>query len=593
MSYRASPGHGAAWAFLLAGFAIARILAQTPPPQITGSLAGRVLDGATGQPIAGAEVMLDAQSQGGRSGGARAGRTTTTDGTGAFAFAGVAPGSHQVEATKTGYLRGFAGGMTASELFQRDTLQISPGEKRSGIVVRAWRGGAIAGHVRLASGGPLARMTVYAYRVTSSCGAERLIGTSVTTDDTGAYRFFDLVPGDYVIGITTVRGTTMASGVYPTTYFPGVVDPAAARALSVTGGQELSDIDVVVPGAGFSIKGRVAMADQSAASGKQRVDLWSGSAGPVVQSPVARTFTEPDGSFTFTPVPPGRYVVRIVEFPPVPSSGIQQFGGGAFKMKSSDLGNPLPPMTDAATWWGEAHVDVTDRNTETSVRLEEGWRIRGRVTFEAANGGPPPASYESMPVLTFRSDGADPGGTIQTGRVEQDGRFTTVALPPGRYVLSVLLSMPSPTPTITGLSLQAVRLGGRDVTGSSIEVNGSDVRDVTFVFTDRAPVIAGTVEGGSDLATFGARHYIFPTDERLWSDCGFGQTRFVTGSVGPDGRFRTRSVPPGEYFVTAAIGAEDYWITTDFLRSLVPFASRVKVALGDTPSVSLKARPRR
>jgi hypothetical protein len=139
-----------------------------------------------------------------------------------------------------------------------------------------------------------------------------------------------------------------------------------------------------------------------------------------------------------------------------------------------------------------------------------------------------------------------------------------------------------------------MRLAGRDVTSASIDVNGGDVGDVTVVYTDRAPAIAGTVEGGSDLVTFGARYYIFPTDDRPWTDCqGSGFPRFRSGPIGADGRFRVSALPPGEYFVAAAIGGEDSWIRTDFLRSLVPFATRVKAALGDAPSIHLKARPRK
>jgi len=495
-----------------------------------------------------------------------------------------------------GYRHGYAGAVTAQETFQRELVQVSPREQRTGANVRLWRGATIAGHVRLASGGALASLTVFAYRLTSSCGIERLTGLSVTTDDTGAYRFFDLAPGDYVIGLTTVRGTTMPSGSYHTTYYPGVVDPGAARTLTATSGQELVDVDVVVPASGFSIKGHVVMPDQTAAAGKRRVDLWSGSTSPSVMSPVARTFTEPTGSFEFRSVPPGRYRVRLVEFPPPPAGGIMQSGSG-FSMVSATVNTPLPPMTDTGTWWGETRVDVEDRDADATVRLEEGWRIRGRVVFEAANGGPPPASFESMPVIASRSDGVDAGGTYQGARVETDGRFTTVALPPGAYGLSMFLSMPSPTgptPAVAGLSLQALRLGGRDVTGSPIDVNGADVGDVTVVYTDRAPVITATVEGGSDLVTFGARYYAFPPEERSWTSCAAsGYPRFQSGPVGADGRFRTDALPPGEYFVAAAIGGEDSWITTDVLRSLVGFATRVKVALGETPSIQLKARPRK
>jgi hypothetical protein len=70
-------------------------------------------------------------------------------------------------------------------------------------------------------------------------------------------------------------------------------------------------------------------------------------------------------------------------------------------------------------------------------------------------------------------------------------------------------------------------------------------------------------------------------------------TTLLRTSTITDGRFRTTGLPPGEYFVAAIIGAEDAWKSPEFLRSLVPFAARVKIGLGDTASVSLKAKPRR
>jgi hypothetical protein len=594
MPQSTSIGRGAAWVLLLYGLAIARILAQTPPQQTDASLSGRVLDGVTGQSIAGVQVMLDATGPVSARGGAtRTGRTTTTDAQGAFTFSDMAPGARRIEATKAGYRTGYAGGVSASQGTQTERLDIAASERRTGVIVRMFRSAVIAGKVRLASGSPVVGTTVTVGRMTSACGVDRLAfgAASTTTDDTGAYRFFDLAPADYVIGTTTVRGSTMASGAH-TTYYPGVVDPAASRSVSLRGGDERVDVDIVMLNAGFPVSGHVLLADGSSAGGKWPVDLWSSSPNPVVDRPVARTFTEPDGRFQFEKVPAGHYVTRVVQFPPIANGGIRQTASG---LLIPSPGSALPPLSDAPTWWGEARVDVTDRAAETTLRLQEGWRIQGRVTFDAAKP-PPAASFESMPVLAFRSDGSDIGGfavSFQSGRVETDGRFTTAELPPGRYLLPMFLSLPSSTAAPTNLSEQAIRVGGRDVLGSAIEINGGDVSDVTVVFTDRGPAIAGMVEGGEDLVIFGSRVYIFATDEHYWADCGSGWPRLRSIPVGTDGRFQDSGLPPGDYFVAAAIGGEDNWARTEFLRSLVPFATRVTLALGDKASVHVKARPRK
>jgi protocatechuate 3,4-dioxygenase beta subunit len=599
MTQPASICRRALWVLLLAGLVIARMLAQTPGQPSGGSLSGLVLDGSTGQPVIGSQVMLDPTGTVGIRGNGerfdmRTGRTALTDADGAWTFLDIAPGSHRVEASKFGYRPGFANGITPLT-FMGEPLQIASGENRTGVVMRMWRTGAISGKVRLTSGAPFPRQNLTAMRLTSGCGVDHLLSSATTiTDDRGAYQFPDLPPGDYTIGTMPVQGSTMASGPFPTTYYPGVVDPAVSRTITLSGGDERTDVNIQVPIIGSSVKGRVLLADGSAAGDNWAVDLWSSSSTPVVERPIARTFTDSAGRYQFQNVPPGGYVARVVQLPPVPDRGIHQTANG-FSVTAPAKGHPLPPMTDAPTWWGESQLAVTDQSADTTVRLQEGWRIQGRVTFDATDP-PLPASLESMPMLTNRSDGFSVGGfgdAFQSGRVETDGRFTTVAFPPGRYLLSVLLAIPNATPQPTNLSLEAIRLGGRDVTGSAIELNGRNVSDVTVVFTDRGPTISGTVDLSREFVTFGARLYVFPTDEHYWSDCGSGPPRLRWATVGTDGRFKVGALPPGEYFVAATIGGEENWIKRDFLQSLVPFATRLKLALGDNASISLKPRPRR
>ena len=85
------------------------------------------------------------------------------------------------------------------------------------------------------------------------------------------------------------------------------------------------------------------------------------------------------GAFTFTNVPPGKYVVRIVDYPRLVGPNLVRSLGGL------TVGFPRAPVPDVDTMWAEVPVAVTDHDVADvpvmltrAARAERTDRVRGR-----------------------------------------------------------------------------------------------------------------------------------------------------------------------------------------------------------------------
>src|SRR5689334_23039246 len=101
----------AAWLYMVVAATAAAAQTPAPPPAATGFILGRVIDGTTGRPVAGATVTLappPPQSSGGTS------PRVLTSGDGYFLFAGLPRGGYTISATKGGYVPGASGKLQPS-----------------------------------------------------------------------------------------------------------------------------------------------------------------------------------------------------------------------------------------------------------------------------------------------------------------------------------------------------------------------------------------------------------------------------------------------------------------------------------------------
>jgi hypothetical protein len=298
------------------------------------------------------------------------------------------------------------------------------------------------------------------------------------------------------------------------------------------------------------------------------------------------TTPKADGSFGFSRVAPGQYLIRAMVFPKF--AGAQQMGSTSFTVPNGS--GPMPQLTDDPTYWADAIVTVDAKNIDDLVLpFLHGAPIGGRVVFDGTTAAPAAEVLGRMPVLVQSADGR-PLDSFQLATVKSDLTFKTVGLPAGAYGV-VLMSMigallPSPW------SLQSMTVGGREVSGSSFSLGPGGVNDLVITMTDRPAELSGVVTAGGQPKPR-ASVYVFPADRRLWTDYadGFSFGRLITVAANDAGAYKFGGLLPGAYLVAASVGvAPDDWKLADSLDALAKSAVTVTIAAHEKKTLDLTAR---
>ena len=311
----------------------------------TAAIRGRVINATTGTPVRRASIQASYLMEQGRGEVESSGRSVTTDDNGAFELSGLAGGRWTLRASKTGYVEQQFGQRSA--FATTDPITLAEGQ-RFVADFRLSRGGAISGRVVDEFGDPLAGANVSALRLQSSSEGMRTTrtGTSVPSDDTGAYRIYGLPPGQYYVSINdpsaarmvvltspdsnafqiegqininaefvTAGRVSFANGErtttsYAPTYYPGTANVTEAQRLTLALGEEQSGINLtIVPVRAARITGRVMGSNGMPL--RAQVSLTS----PMGQgfAPTGgRNGSAADGTFTLNNIPPGDYTLNVL-----------------------------------------------------------------------------------------------------------------------------------------------------------------------------------------------------------------------------------------------------------------------------------------
>jgi hypothetical protein len=487
-------------------------------PEATATVRGRVTAASNGMPIKSAEVRL-------RRVDGRDSRLITTDDNGFYEVGDLAAGTWTLKATKPGFVTQQYG--QEHPLNEVRPLTLANDQK---VVanISLTRGGAISGRVLDQWGEPIAASSVQVMRTRLERGERRLAQTGTTdeTDDTGAFRVYGLLPGDYYVAATLRDPSSCgASGCNMTqvrandtaaTYYPGTTRIREAQRVRVDAGADSPAITIVAmpPARGSTVSGVVLDASGNPANSAM-LHLYDTDVLAAVAT--KGTFVQADarGRFSIDDVAPGSYVLDATARMSVAVVGFER--------------SIVPIDVPAGGLSGLTLTTAPASTISLTVVAAPGSTLPKLLTVGLAARGGAGLTTSSMKVTL--------GGGA--GRLQMPGVF-------GRTVISV-------TDLPDGWFLDALEISGRDVADTEVDFStvGATV-EARAVITDRPAEVSGvvTVRGQPRPATV----VVFVEDNAKWTY----PSRFVrTARAGDDGRFTIGALPPAERYRAVAVSYLD------------------------------------
>ena len=575
-----------------------------------GVISGQVVDGISGRPITAAIVTL---------GGSNVARVPAADpatrkpgppriltgGDGRFAFRGLPLASFSVNAEKPGYAPG-ANGRRRPGGASRDVV-LAAAQTTADVVIRVWKSGSITGTLTDEAGEVVVRAQLRVLQRTMIGGARKFAptGVSVLTDDRGIYRFGNLLPGDYLVAVSsphTSRSAAPAASqmgrggapvspasagglqigdaiyslargsivpppvtngrmmVYPTTFYPSALSPAEAGVITLAAGEEKAGVDIQVqPVATARVSGTLVGLDGPAASVLLRLRQNGFDSAPLDQDTIT-TVTDSGGAFAFPAVPYGQYSLRAIQ-----------------------TSRPRGPGATPTLLWIDAPVAVAADMDGLVATMRPGLSVIARQEFQGS-AEPPQRStgFVQLPFVLESADGDGSPAPIDGVRVTP-GQITLEGLLPGRYFARVRNSPP-------GWMFKSAILNGVDVSETPFELT-KDVPDLVLTFTDKWSGVGGTVHTAEGRVDPDAIVVIFPTNAEAWKNYGATPRRLKSGATGANGEFGISSVLPGDYFAVAIPEDQsDDWRDPGTLEALARVAATITIVEGEHKTIALQTK---
>jgi hypothetical protein len=423
--------------------------------------------------------------------------------------------------------------------------------------------GAISGRVLDHFGDPLPGVSVVALRRTFSDGLLRFVVAAggrpeMHTDDLGRFRLHSLGAGDYYVVAAAGALTALppfldpgeAGGFLPT-FFPASPTVGSASKVRLGAGEEREGLTIaMLPGRGVRVSGRaVDSTGQPFARALMSLSAVDAAAGGVLLA--GRDQTDAGGTFAFSNVPPGRYLVQARSLGTA-GTLIAEFG------------------------WTEVGVGDADV-ADLLVRTSEGSVVNARVTVETSQptGTFPkgatvaivPADLATQPVLRV-------GEAPITVTLDEDLRMQFTKLW-GRYLFRPLRGE---------WLLERVVVDGRDVTDVPVELTGQAI-EAEIVLSDNAATISGLVLDDRAAPAGGSTVIVFATDRERWTP----RSRFVhVAEATGTGEFVVRGVHPGRYFAVGIRAVDPgAWADPEWLDRLAASAASFPVVARETRRIDV------
>lgn len=595
---------------------------QAAPPD--GVVIGRVVDAATGAPLAGAIVaLIPTEAEDPRTVDSVSQRVLTSD-EGEFVFGPIAASSYRIWVTIPGYRSaGYAqrpGGFP-------QPVAVAAHEIVDGLTIRLQKGAVVGGTVTDEYGEPVVGSLVNVIRRTWTAGRAQweLAGTPAR-DDRGVYRLPNLQPGEYSAYVPGMR-VSYPAGFTPTAEVSGALMALmgyAPRLYPLDASGSLSSKSTTIGSTGSTIHERVGafltqtqQESRSIAPGATAKRGYPTTFAPGVPSPAeARVIAVAAGETA------GNLDVQLRLVPAVAISGTIESASGprAYVVvrlePTSNGGNVFAAGFDAAMGVSDSRgafvlygvpagqyvlrasqgVSSSSAPSESgsvaqpiviedadianlALVLRPGIRVSGRVEF----GGDPAKVPQDTSVMLRQA-----AGSMSIQSLVGADRHFTLSAEPGTYAVSSMLDFMIMAGLDSGWMIKSAMINGRDIATVPAEIS-ADVTDLVVTFTDKPAGIAGTARTATGTADPLAVVLVFPADRSLWGTVTSEFRAFRDVSVDRNGAYSIKGLTAGEYFVIAMNETE---VTQPgdprFLEAAARVADRVTVREGQITTHDLK-----
>ena len=559
------------------------VATQTVPRQ-NAVVFGQVRNGLDNRPIAGAAVYLSAdQSQ--FLPGAASSATVLSDQDGWFLFREVLPSAYQIRARAPGFLAGGYGSSWATPILQ--TIELSPNQFLSGVMIRLEPEAVISGTVRDRWNNPVARATVsIARRVDFETSVDLVNVGGQLTDDQGHYRLSELEPGQYVLFVPSVSTTLpfstadiflnptsaprdvqarnelnrllTSSGIPPNltqrraligetvVLLPDVMDRSFVGDGSIATGQRTT----FLPQSSFS-GARVLTVEPGTVLSEQDISLSHSTMVSVAGRIDGPGGPEPNTAVFLIPaeIPEVTSWLRFITAATVTGrNGTFEFAWvppGDYRIKAWRSRPPSStsvqdPSSQTVDIWGVGKLSVgTQSIKDFHIQTSAGIQINGAFRFDGTLQ-PTPEQIGRLRVQFQSLSGQQwPGSPATT--VEPTGEFRTGGYPADSY----LLMEPDPP---SGWFFESAVSRTSNVWQSPIDIAGVGP-EIIISFTDRPSLLVGAVRDSSGRPDTSSVVLVVPANyRRLPSSVVNGLIR--RASVRQNGAY-SLTIPPGTYVVNA------------------------------------------
>jgi hypothetical protein len=516
----------------------------------TGVLTGRITVIARQPlPVRRARVVLESDA-------IDAPRTTMADTEGRYRFSELPPGQYRIRAEKSGYAPRAYG----ARRFGDPGVPVLVKAGATAVAdIALPRGAAIEGRIVDESGEPLANLIVSATRLAyGAYGRRPTVVRETRTDDLGRYRLHSLAAGTYhVMGAPDpLAGMDRPPGAprfaAARTFYPGTANAAEATRVTVSAGQDVSDVDfaaAAVQMAELRVSIAVSTGGKAASTGARLQTVGAPPGG-------ISGYKDESDTVRFTSVPPGDYWAMAAAV--ATAGAAPEYAIARLTVAGGDTRTLTLTTEKAATVLGRLEVDAGQLETTKPLDV-----VAHAVGIE----------LPSIP------GGVAAGDT--TVRVAADGTFSFPSLYGPRMFR--VPNLPA------GWALSGVFLDGAPITDAVTDFRKSPTpQTLRVMVTSRLGSLAGKVTAANRRVAPGARVVVFSQDERLWM---FRSRHVHSVLTGADGAFAIAGLLPGRYLACAIDELnEGDWFDPDVLRSLKPEAAVIDISGGESPTLTLTVR---